>query len=198
MEHPQQTSELFDDFSGYLLRRDDKQRWHRCWCKMHTGNFSVYATAERDQMITSYPLDIIVTQFDPEVSKVCDKEHCFSVASRVSLIGGEGEGEDIKPPERMYFAAYSEAEFGAWKSAFNATVASLHDNPSDVIGGSQSVPQLSQLKTAESDLSLMNKQQLPLPSLPTVVCDVISGRPIVYPNVIYMYMNGVRVLTWAK
>lgn len=175
----QQPSIVFSDYSGYLLRRDDKLRWHRCWCKIDVKNFSIYTAAEADQMISLYPLERIITQFDPEISKVCDKEHCFSVANRGCSVGGEFELKDSKTSEKIYFAAYSEAELGGWKGAFNAVISILPltvdtYNSAVVVGDSSpSVPQLlqapSEPQTIESEQALFNKQQLPLPSLPTVV-----------------------------
>ena len=167
-----QASEVLIDCNGYLLRRDDKLRWHRCWCKIDLRNFSVYTTMERDQMISSYPVERIITQFDSEISKFCDKQHCFMVGNRASVAEGESESKDSKTLEKIYFAAYSEAEFGGWKSAFAAATSrqpSIIDS-SLAPCGPLLLPQApSETQAIESEQALFNKQQLPLPLLPTVV-----------------------------
>lgn len=172
VDHTQASdSEVLIDFSGYLLRRDEKLRWHRCWCKIDPRNFSVYASMERDQIISSYSLERTITQFDSEISKVCDKQHCFMVGNRPCLVEGESETKDSKTLEKIYFAAYSEAEFGGWKSAFVAATSKqpLISDISLAPCGPQLLKVTSEPQVIESEQALFNKQQLPLPSLPTVV-----------------------------
>ena len=94
------------------------------------------------------------------------------VGNRASVAEGESESKDSKTLEKIYFAAYSEAEFGGWKSAFAAATSrqpSIIDS-SLAPCGPLLLPQApSETQAIESEQALFNKQQLPLPLLPTVV-----------------------------
>lgn len=100
--------------SGILLRRDDKFRWHRCWCKVDSGKmkFFIYEDSSEEVLVHSFSLESTNVLFNP-TSEDCDKENCFVITGITSV---EVEGGDA-PSEEVYFAAYCEGEFDQWKSA---------------------------------------------------------------------------------
>lgn len=108
--------------SGFLLRRDDKYRWHRCWCKSD-GNemkFFIYEDSNEDVLIRSFSLENTSVHFLPQLSLECDKESCFSVSGVVDK-ATEPEGATTTT---LYFAAYSESEYQQWKDVMHVLTAS--------------------------------------------------------------------------
>ena len=102
--------------SGFLLRRDDKYRWHRCWCKTDSKEmkFFIYEDSNEDELFRSFSLEDTSVQFLPQPSLECDKENCFSISGVVDRLAEPEVGGGTTTTD-LYFAAYSDSEYQQWK-----------------------------------------------------------------------------------
>lgn len=110
---PEQPDQILD-LSGPLLRRDDKFRWHRSFCRISPTEKSllVYESPEETQCLYTLHLEGTKVVFNPED---CDRENCFIITlSSVDLQQTPTSTPSLYHSER-YFAAYSEPEFKQWK-----------------------------------------------------------------------------------
>ena len=110
---PEQPDQILD-LSGPLLRRDDKFRWHRSFCRISPTEKSllVYESPEETQCLYTLQLEGAKVVFNPEDS---DRENCFILTlSSVDLQQTPTSTTGLYHMER-YFAAYSEPEFKQWK-----------------------------------------------------------------------------------
>ena len=109
--------------SGILLRRDDKFRWHRCWCKVDSTRmkFFIYEDSSEEALVRSFSLENTNVQFNPTIEDY-DKENCF-VITGITDVAVEVEASNA-PKEEIYFAAYCEGEFDQWKGALQLLVSS--------------------------------------------------------------------------
>ena len=98
---------------GFLLKRDDKYRWHRYWCKVDSKSmtFYIFNDSNEETLVKCIPLATVTSLFGSQASEG-DKENCF-VLSSVTDVGTEGDNEDI------YLAAYSDVEYQQWHSAMS-------------------------------------------------------------------------------
>lgn len=103
--------------SGFLLKRDDKYRWHRYWCKVDGKDmkFFVYSDSNEETLIKKFPLETVTSLFGPPQTTECDKENCF-ILSGILEKGNDG---DIGSSEEIYLAAYSDADYQQWRAALS-------------------------------------------------------------------------------
>ena len=123
--------------SGYLLRRDDKYRWHRSWCRLESRDmkFSIYEDNNEEVLVKSFSVENTTPRFGSGNIPDCDKENCFAITGVTSSTSGENptsvamtpEGETAPPltatspqlNDEIYFAAYSDADLRQWKEALH-------------------------------------------------------------------------------
>lgn len=118
-EQPDQVPEL----SGPLLRRDDKLRWHRSYCRITPAEkvMSVYESPEETQCLSVLHLEGATVVFNPEA---CDREHCFAIKQAIAAPAQDslqlmptGSSKRCSSVEMdHFFAAYSDMEYKQWKS----------------------------------------------------------------------------------
>ena len=103
--------------TGFLLRRDDKYRWHRFWCKVDSKDmkFCIFNDANEELLIKQLPLERVTTIFNPPQAAECDKENCFILSG---IIDGGIEGES-ETNEEIYLAAYSQADYHQWRAVLS-------------------------------------------------------------------------------
>ena len=103
--------------TGFLLRRDDKYRWHRHWCKVDSKDmkFFIFNDANEELLIKQLPLERVTTIFNPPQTAECDKENCFILSG---ILDGNIEGES-ESSEEIYLAAYSEADYHQWRAVLS-------------------------------------------------------------------------------
>jgi hypothetical protein len=98
--------------TGFLLRRDDKYRWHRYWCKADSKDmrFHIFSDSTEETVIKSVPLATVTASFGAVQAIECDKENCFVLFA----VADTGEGI-----EEIYLAAYSDVEYQQWRSVLS-------------------------------------------------------------------------------
>ena len=101
--------------TGFLLKRDDKYRWHRYWCRVDSKDmkFLVFSDSHEESLVKSVPLVTITSSFDTLQAAECDKENCFVLSGVAD--GGEESGSGCS--EEIFLAAYSDVDFHQWRSA---------------------------------------------------------------------------------
>ncbi len=125
--------------AGFLLRRDDKLRWHRCWCKVDLKDmrFSIFEDSNEEALVRSFSLENSSSYFSPTVApklQECDKENCFIVTGIVATGNGSadspsGAGEPVENGaggsiDEICFAAYTDAELQKWKEVLQLVATS--------------------------------------------------------------------------
>ena len=104
--------------TGFLLKRDDKFRWHRYWCRVDGKDtkFFVFSDSHEEGLIKSVPLVTVTTSFgSPQATADCDKENCFVLTGTADA--GEESGSGVT--EEVYLAAYSDVDYHQWRAAFS-------------------------------------------------------------------------------
>lgn len=122
--------------SGFLLKRDDKYRWHRYWCKVDGKDmeFFVYGDSNEETLIKRFPLKTVTSLFGPPQTTECDKENCFILSGILE------KGGDIGSSEEIYLAAYSDADYQQWRTALSlltGTRESMRMSSASFLDGSQ-------------------------------------------------------------
>ena len=99
--------------AGFLLRRDEKCRWHRSWCKIDSKDvrFSIYDDNNEEVLVHSFTLENASVQ--QLGAQEFEKDHCFVISGITADIVGGSENENLNSDE-IIFAAYSEAELRQW------------------------------------------------------------------------------------
>ncbi len=129
--------------AGYLLRRDDKYRWHRSWCRADSKELKlfIYEDINEEILIRSFSLDGITTKFGPHSVPDCEKENSFAIcgigcAIEPLTVGSSEINENnglvspAPPPsssgagDEAYFAAYSESDYRHWKEVLHMLTSS--------------------------------------------------------------------------
>lgn len=106
-EQPDQVPEV----SGPLLRRDDKYRWHRRFCRVVPSErkFLVYESPDDTQCLADISLIGAAAIFKP---MECDRENVFQLKLTKPL---ENNRSSLIETD-CYFATYSDADFNQWKA----------------------------------------------------------------------------------
>ena len=107
--------------SGFLLKRDDKYRWHRYWCRIDSKDmkFLVFSDSHEETLLKSISLATVTSSFAvPQATQAaeCDKENCFTLSCVVD--SGEESGGGII--EEIVLAAYSDVDYQQWRSVVTA------------------------------------------------------------------------------
>ena len=123
--------------TGFLLKRDDKYRWHRYWCKVDSKNmkFFIFSDSNEEMLVKFLPLETVTTSFCLSQATEGDKENCF-ILSGIATGGTEGDGSS----EEIYFAAYSDVEYQQWHSVMSlitGTRESLRMSSTSFLDGNQ-------------------------------------------------------------
>ena len=100
--------------AGFLLKRDDKYRWHRYWCRIDSQDMKllVFSDSHEETLVKSIPLVTVTTSFGIPQATECDKENCFILSCVAD--GGEESGGGVI--EDIVLAAYSDVEYQQWRS----------------------------------------------------------------------------------
>ena len=124
--------------TGFLLKRDDKYRWHRYWCKVDGKDmkFFIFSDSNEETLIKRLPLATVTSLFGPPQTPECDKENCF-ILSGIQDGGTEGENGGS---EEIYLAAYSDADYQHWHatlSLLTGTRESVRMSSASLLEGTQ-------------------------------------------------------------
>ncbi len=130
--------------AGYLLRRDDKYRWHRSWCRVDSKEMKlfIYEDINEEILIRSFSLDGVTTRFGAHSVPDSEKENSFAICGIGCAIEplpvpsssepNENNGlvSPAPPPsssgtsDEAYFAAYSESDYRHWKEVLHMMTSS--------------------------------------------------------------------------
>ena len=124
--------------ASFLLKRDDKFRWHRYWCKTDSKDmkFSIFSDSNEERLLKQLPLETVTSLFGPPQTTDCDKENCFILSG---MIDGGAESE-TGTSEEIYLAAYSEADYHQWRSTLSLLTGSRESvrmSSASLLDGSQ-------------------------------------------------------------
>lgn len=109
------------NISGYLLWKDEKGRWRRCWCKAENRDmrFYVYEDNIEDILVRSFSLENTTAYFEDQVT-ISGKDNSFLLSGVLfDAIGGTNKMEATTIPGDAYFAAYTESECKNWKETLH-------------------------------------------------------------------------------
>ena len=103
--------------AGFLLKRDDKYRWHRYWCRVDGKDmkFSIFSDSNEETLLKQLPLVTVTSLFGPPQTMECDKENCFIISG---ILDGGSEGENGSS-EEIHLAAYSDVDYQQWRAALS-------------------------------------------------------------------------------
>ena len=147
--------------AGFLLKRDDKYRWHRSWCKADGKDmkFLIFNDANEETLVKRLPLRTVTSLFGPPHAPECDKENCFILSG---ILDGGIEGESGSSDE-IYLAAYSEADYQQWRAALSlltGTRESVRMSSASFLEGSQWAALPDTVSTSSSNFSSSNRESM--------------------------------------
>lgn len=107
--------------SGYLLWRDDKLRWHRCWCKAESRDmrFYIYEDTNEEILLRSFTLENVTVRYMHKGQTAdSEKDNCLILSGILYDALGESSGNKMEAsitPIDVCFAAYTDSEYKKWK-----------------------------------------------------------------------------------
>lgn len=147
--------------TGFLLKRDDKYRWHRYWCKLDGKDmkFSIFNDSNEETLVKRFPLVTVKSSFGPLQATECEKENCFVLSG---TIDGGNEGEHGNT-EDVYLAAYSDVDYQHWHAALTlltGTHESLRMSSASFLENTQWASAHDNTSTSSSNLSNSNRESI--------------------------------------